>query len=53
MWQKMMDMWNNKFFAPTTKVLLSKLLTQFVDSWVITFDSCLDLSATTPEKCGS
>jgi hypothetical protein len=31
--------------------LLPKLSTQFVDSWVITFDSCLDLSAAAPEKC--
>ncbi len=52
-WQKMVNMWNNEKFAPTTMALSPKLTTQFVDSWVITFDSCSDLSAPTPDKCAN
>jgi hypothetical protein len=49
-WQKMANMWNNENFAPTTMRLSPKLTTQFVDSWVIKFDSCSDLSTATPDK---
>jgi hypothetical protein len=33
--------------------LSPKLTTQFVNSWVITFDSCLEYAATTPDKCAN
>jgi hypothetical protein len=49
-WQKMANMWTYEKFAPTTMALLPKLSMQFMDSWVIMFDSCSDLSAMTPDK---
>jgi hypothetical protein len=53
-WQKMVNMWNNENFAPMTMALSPKLLMQFVKSWVITFDSCLEYAATTPDnKCAN
>jgi hypothetical protein len=33
--------------------LLPKLSTQFANSWVITFDSCSEYAATTPDKCAN
>jgi hypothetical protein len=50
-WQKMENMWNNGKFAPTTMALSPKLMMQSFDSWVITFYSCSDFSAMTPDKC--
>jgi hypothetical protein len=50
-WQKMANMWNIEKFAPRTMVLSPKLMMQFVHSWVITFDSCSDHTAVTPDKC--
>ena len=39
-WEKMASMWNNGKFAPLT-------------SRKITFDSCSELTAATPEKCAN
>jgi hypothetical protein len=50
-WQKMANMWNNENFAPMTMALSPKLSMQFVNSWVITFDSCSEYAAATPDKC--
>jgi hypothetical protein len=49
-WQKMANMWNDENFASMTMALSPKLMTQFVNCWVITFDSCLDYSVATPDK---
>ncbi len=50
-WQKMANMWNNEKFSSMTMALSPKLSTQFVNSWVITFDSCSEYAAATPDKC--
>ncbi len=50
-WQKMAKMWNNENFSPMTMALSPKLLTQFVSSRVITFDSCSEYAAAFPDKC--
>jgi hypothetical protein len=52
-WQKMVNTWNNEKFSPITMVLSPKLSTQFVNSWVITFDSCSEYAAATPDKCAN
>ncbi len=49
-WQKMANMWNNENFSPMTMALSPKLSRQFVTSWVITFDSCSEYAAATPDK---
>jgi hypothetical protein len=51
--QKMANMWNNEKLSPMTMALSPKLLTQFVNSWVITFDSCSEYAAATPDKCAN
>ncbi len=50
-WEKMASMWNNENFPSLTMELSPKLSTHFVVSRVITFDSCSELTAATPEKC--
>jgi hypothetical protein len=52
-WEKMASMWNNGKFAPLTMALSPKLSTNFVVSRNITFDSCSELTAATPEKCAN
>ncbi len=52
-WEKMASMWNNGKFSPLTMELTPKLSTHFVVSRVITFDSCSELTAATPEKCAN
>jgi hypothetical protein len=52
-WQKMANMWNDEKFAPMTMALSPKLSMQFVNSWVITFDSCSEYAAATPDKCAN
>jgi hypothetical protein len=52
-WQKMANMWNNENFSPMTMALSPNLSMQFINSWVITFDSCLEYAATTPDKCAN
>jgi hypothetical protein len=52
-WEKLASMWNNEKFAPLTMELSPNLSTHFVVSRVITFDSCLELTAATPEKCAN
>jgi hypothetical protein len=52
-WEKMASMWNNGKFAPLTMALSPKLSTHFVVSRNITFDSCSELTAATPEKCAN
>ena len=52
-WEKMASMWNNEKKSPLTMELTQKLSTHFVVSWVITFDSCSELTAATPEKCAN
>jgi hypothetical protein len=52
-WEKMASMWNNGKFPPLTMELSPKLSTHFVLSRNITFDSCLELTAATPEKCAN
>jgi hypothetical protein len=52
-WEKMASMWKNENFAPLTMELSPKLSTHFVVSRVITFGSCLELTAATPEKCAN
>jgi hypothetical protein len=36
-----------------TMALSPKLSTQFINSWVITFDSCSEYAAATPDKCAN
>jgi hypothetical protein len=52
-WQKMANMWSNIKFAPMTMALSPKLTTQFVNSWIIMFDSCSEYAAATPDKCAN
>jgi hypothetical protein len=52
-WEKMASMWNNEKISPLTMELSPKLSTHFVVSRVITFDSCSELTAATPEKCAN
>ncbi len=52
-WEKMASMWNNDKFTPLTMELSPKLSTHFVVSRVVTFDSCSELTAATPEKCAN
>ncbi len=50
-WQKIIYTWKNEKKSPMTMALSPKLSTQFVNSWVITFDFCLKHAAATPDKC--
>ena len=52
-WQMMARKWNDEKFTPMTMALSPKLCTQYEKSWCITFDTCSDLSAATPEKCAN
>ena len=52
-WQKMASMQNNEKFAPLTMELSPKLSNHFVVSRVIIFDTCLELTKATPEKCAN
>ncbi len=52
-WEKMASMWNNEIFFPLTMELSPILSTHFVVSRGITFNSCSELTAATPEKCAN
>jgi hypothetical protein len=52
-WQKMANMWNNEYFSPMTMALSPKLSAQFVNSWVIMFDSCSEYASAIPDKCAN